>query len=320
MEKIAYAKLLSKSLNVATGESNVYRCPLCLAPFSVQDADLLTWDHYPPQSVGGRDRDIVLVCQDCHRQWSPTDAELARLMRREEFDRLYPGMEPVILRIPDEPYVKGLRHREAIGVRGRPIRLVGRPEHNVQEATQRLTEFLNRATSEGKWNGLKITVSSDPQLIYSTQRIERSFLKAAYLAAFDCLGYPYVLSPALNTLRQQMREPDVAHLTDHTVIFSPQLPGFDREILLAYVHTPEPVTGLAVFFLGYNLARWQVTFLLLPAHPEMPKYGQLDQSLRKAGGMGFVSFERSRELTTDAEVTLVDQNDKEWPIYSHDTK
>ncbi|MBM3302020.1 MAG: hypothetical protein FJY85_18980, partial [Deltaproteobacteria bacterium] len=233
MKKRLYAELFSKSLQVATGESGLYRCPLCLAAFAVVDADSLTWDHYPPQSIGGRDRGAVLVCQDCRRRWNHVDAELVPLMRREEFDRLYPGMEPIVLRIPNDTYVQGLRHREAIGIQEDSVRLIGRPEHNAEEATQRLTQFLDQVASEGKWNGLKVTVSVDPSLAYSGRRVEHSFLKAAYLAAFDCLGHPYVLSPALDTIRRQMREPEATHLERHTLVFSPQPPGFDREILLA---------------------------------------------------------------------------------------
>ena len=232
MEKAAYAELFSKSLEVITGESGLYRCPLCLKASAVADADSLTWDHYPPRSIGGRDCDTALVCQDCHRRWSRTDAELVKLMRREEFDRLYPDMEPVILRIPGEPYVQGLRHREAIGIREDSIHLTGRPEHTPEEATQRLTEFLNQVTSEGKWDGLEMTVSTDLHLTYSPRRVVRSFLKAAYLAAFDHLGYPYILSPALNAIRQQVREPEVAHLKHFKMLLCPQPTESDSEIAL----------------------------------------------------------------------------------------
>ncbi len=316
MEKVTYAELFSRSLNVVTGESGLYRCPLCLTAFDVEDADSLTWDHYPPQSIGGRNRDAVLVCEDCHGRWDRTDAELARLVRREEFDRQYPAMEPVILRISDDPYARGLRHREAIKIDEGSILLLGRPEHNAKEATQRLIEFLNQVASDGKWDGLKITVRTDPGLTYSGRRVERSFLKAAFLAAFDCLGYPYILSQALEPVREQMRQPEITRLAHHTLTFSPQSPGFDREVLLAYVHTPESLTGLAVFFLGYALSRWCVTLLPLPAYPGLPKYdGKLDQVLRDAGHIGFVSFERSRELIIDKELVLVDERDEEWPLY-----
>ena len=138
MEKVIYAEFFSKSLEIATGESQVYRCPLCLAPFDTSEADMLRWDHYPPRSIGGRSGDKVLVCEKCHKQWSRTDAELVPLKRREKLNQLCPGTEPIILRIPDEPYVRGLAHREVIDFGEDTIRLFGRPEDNSQEATQRL--------------------------------------------------------------------------------------------------------------------------------------------------------------------------------------
>ena len=319
MRKLAYAEMFSRSLEVATGETGIYRCPLCLAAFDIEDADSLTWDHYPPRSIGGRDRDTVLVCGDCHRRWDRIDAELARLERRDEFEKLYSGMVPVILAIPDEPDARGLRHRMALKVDEGSIVLVGRPQDNAAEATWRLVDCLERVASERNWNGLRITLCTDHALIFKRPLAERSFLKAAYLAAFDCLGYPYILSQALEPVREQMRQPEVARLEHHTLKFCPQPPGFDREILLAYVHTPEPLIGLAIFFLGYALSRWCVTLLPLPAHLGLPKYdAKLDQTLRNAGRMGFVRFERSRELITNRKLILVDQAGKEWPIYKQE--
>lgn len=317
MKKIDYAKRFSESLEVIEEKSGLYRCPLGQEDFDVRDADSLTWDHYPPQkSIGGRDRDKVLVCKGCREKWDRIDAELVKLINREEFDQLYPGMIPVKLSIPDEPYVKGLTLRAAMGIQDNSdwtqVSIQGRSERNPKDATQRLDKFMKQVADEGKWDGLKQHVTSDPTLTYSERLVECSFLKAAYLAAFDCLGYPYILSPELSTIRQQMREPKVAHLTNHTLLFSPQPPGYDREILLAYMQSPEPLTGLAVFFLGYNLSRWCVTFLPLPGRSGLPEYGRLDQALYESGEMKFVGIERSQDLITSKELTLVDANGKEW--------
>ena len=315
MEKTTYAKFFSESLEVVTGESGLYCCPLSLGRAPVEDADSLTWDHYPTKSIGGRDRHVVLVCQGCQTRWTRTDAELDLLRKRDEFDKSYPGMKPVILSIPEEPEVPGLRHRAAFSAKEGSWQLFGRPEHNKEEVTRRLSEFLAKVTAEKRWDGLKVNIASDPGLTYSRRLVGSALLKAAYLAAFDWLGYPYILSSDLDEIRERLEEPGSASPSGFPLVFFPHQPGSDRKVLVTRLHTPAALTSLAVFFLGYELNRSCVVFLPLPSRPGFPKLDNLDQTLQESGGLGFVMLGRSRKQIADPEVWIVDEQGKEWPIY-----
>jgi hypothetical protein len=54
--------------HVATSPSlpdvNLYVCPLCLEGYGVEQLELLTREHAPPQAVGGSV--ITLTCGDCN--------------------------------------------------------------------------------------------------------------------------------------------------------------------------------------------------------------------------------------------------------------
>lgn len=315
MERATYAELFAKSLEAATHESGIYRCPLCLTAFGIEAADDLTWDHYPPQSIGGQDRDVVLVCSACQRSWSEIDAELVPFLRREAFDRSHPDAHPIVLRIADHPQVRGLRHREGLSVRDGVFTLLGRPEANHEAATQRLTEFMDSAVSEQFSEDLTFTFSTDPAMVFSRSRIERILLKAAYLAAFDCFGYPFILAPALQTVKEQMANPRADIVGGHTLAVSPQPLSCNPAILMAHVSEPVALFGLVVFFIGYRLDRAWVTLLPVPTHPEGPCYGKLDAAVHEAKRLDLVWFERSRKLACDTEVILVDEGGREWPVY-----
>ena len=315
MNRSTYAERYSESLEAVTGEKQVYRCPLCLDPTPIADASSLTWDHYPPRSVGGRRADKVLVCEACRQRWNLVDEELVRLRRRDAFDRKYPGMEPRVLSVPGERTVRGLRQRVAVDVQEGQIRFFGRTEINQEGATHRITEFLGCISSESGWEGLELRIASDESLSYSGSLVESAFLKTAFLAAFDWLGYPYVLSAALDQVRRQMLEPGIEHVSQSQLVFSPQPPGYDRQILLAYVHTPEALASLGVFLLGYHLSRWRVVFLPLPAQARSPECEKLEQTVRSAWQLDFVHFARSPAYLTDQNLIVIDQQGREWPVY-----
>src|SRR5687768_7531003 len=48
------------------GSARVYRCPLCLQDFPAPDPQAVTFEHVPPESVGGRE--LVLTCALCNNE------------------------------------------------------------------------------------------------------------------------------------------------------------------------------------------------------------------------------------------------------------
>lgn len=315
-----YAILMASSLEVATGETQTYRCPLCLAPFPVSQADTLTWDHFPPQSIGGRDRDVALICHTCRSRWDRIDANLHRLQLRDSFEQQHPGMIPVTLSFPGQGPIRGLRHRAAVGAKAGSIIILGRPASNPDHVTDRLVSYLDDQFGKETVSDLTLQFQEEREMVFSRRQAELSFLKAAYLALFNCFGYPYILSDGLARIREQMVNPNANCLDGFALVFSPPPRGYDRQIELALVYSPAALTSLAVFFLGYGLSRWCVAFLPIPAQPGLPMYGRLADSLRDAGGMGLLWIDRSARPVTDRSVIVVDEHGVERPLYTGQEK
>lgn len=311
----AYADRFSESLRVFTNEVGQYACPLCLTRFPVSAVSTLTWDHYPPRSIGGRASDTVLVCGDCQRRWDAIDADVDRLKKRAKFEANYPDAVPAVLQLPGVHSIRGLSHRVALRVSGNTVEIIGRTEKNPDHVTDRLVQFLHQLSSTSDVSGLSINVQSDTGEEYSPSRVALAFLKAAYLAAFNCLGYPYILADELAAIRQQMLDPQLDVFRNRPLIITPPSSEIQPQIILGYVHEPESLTSLAVFFIGYYIRPWCAVLLPLPAHPGLPDYANIDQLVHEISQIGIVTFDRHINAIYDPEVVLVDQNDNQWPIY-----
>lgn len=313
MNKLRYGQRFSESLQAVTGEVGYYACPLCLARFPLQEAEALTRDHYPPQSIGGRDSDTVLVCEVCRERWAQTDAHIDRLKRRDEFDREYPGMLPIVASMPNARTIKGLRHRAALLIDKDGLEIHARPEANPPEANRRLTELL--AGEPRNLNGIQLRIDKEARYRFDYRAVERSFLKAAYLAAFSTLGYPYILSTQVTPIREQMLRPDADIFAGHMVVLAPQPDGRDRVTSLAYFYDPPAATGLAVFFEGYRMRQWCIVFLPVPALPGYPQYDMLQHAVFQAETVGYLPIDRSIDLISRTELIVRDEDGKEWPVY-----
>ncbi len=311
-----FATLMANSLEATTGETHTYRCPLCLTPFAVEEADTLTWDHFPPQSIGGRDRDTALICHACRSRWDRTDANLHRLQLRDGFEQQHPGMIPVTLSIPGQGPIRGLRHKAAVGAKDGSIIILGRPESNPDHVTGRLVDYLDGQSGKETVPDHTLQFQEEREMVFSRRQAELSFLKATYLALFNCFGYPYILSDGLARIREQMVDPNASCLDGFALVFSPPPLGYDRQIEIALVYSPAALTSLAVFFLGYSLSRWCVAFLPIPAQASLPAYGRLADSLRDAGRMDLVWIDRSARPVADRSVIVVDEHGVERPLYT----
>lgn len=316
-----YARHFARSLMAATGERDLYACPLCLKRFacSPETIDALTWDHFPPQSIGGLDRHAALVCAECREAWQFVDRQVAVRRDRERFDAEFPGMTPAVQRLIHPQKGDELYQRVALGItEERALRLVGRWEN------RQVTDLLDQLLEQGTYRELKfrLTFSSgpDPQPLF----VERALLKAACLGVFSQLGYPYLLAPALEAVRRQLARPDATEFAGHAIKFSRQPhasgPGStvprdgSRHIQVACVTEPEAVAGVGVFFSGYDLAGWHAVFLPRPALGRAPAYGRLVPALRAANGFSFVTIDH--DMTADSRAGLRDGSGGLWPIYA----
>src|SRR5215204_3105968 len=135
-DRFVYGQRFAKSWQVMTNETDVYACPLCLTRYPLAEIETLTWDHYPPRSIGGRDGDTVLVCEECRSKWASIDLEIARLRDVEEFQKAYPGTVPFIQRFPGTPGLQNSTMRVAVSVAEGGIMIIGRPEENPTQAVK----------------------------------------------------------------------------------------------------------------------------------------------------------------------------------------
>jgi hypothetical protein len=176
-----------------TGVSDTYVCPLCLGSTftSVRDAEL-TWDHVPPESIGGRLQ--VPVCSHCNWAAGATiEADLSRYARRLDFAAVYGTAAPVVLKFPGT----GVSHRNALKSQEGAIMLVGREEANAPEATREAESALTKALQQGTG----FTIRDDASLMWRPTYLECAFLKAAYLFLFLRRGYSAILSVPFELVR-----------------------------------------------------------------------------------------------------------------------
>jgi hypothetical protein len=101
------------------------------------------------------------------------------------------------------------------------------------------------------------------------------WLRAAYLAAFTALGYRYILSPALDCVREQIVKLTVSLIKTFSVAVPTASP---QERLLALVEEPAEIRSLLVRMGG------QMMFLPEPETGEMDFYERIEEGLAKLGG------------------------------------
>jgi hypothetical protein len=104
---------------------------------------------------------------------------------------------------------------------------------------------------------------------HSATNARTSWLRTAYLAAFSCMGYRYVFSPALERVRQQIREPEAEHIR----VFMITTPGEHNwaERTLLTVREPEAFRNCVCARVGRHI-------VFLPAPWDMEFYDRLAES------------------------------------------
>lgn len=178
----------------ATGcRVKMYVCPLCFAEFNHWSH--LTFEHVPPQSVGGKA--ICLMCAHCnstagHFIDAAVHAEeaISRFLQR--------GSGPV---------------RAVLQIGGKALRV------KVERTEGTMIQVIGKANDpcviEQVQNHLRHVPDAEMQLVYRSQYTRKTaevgLLKAAYLGAFAKFGYRYVLRQCLDPVRRQILEPQKNH-------------------------------------------------------------------------------------------------------------
>ena len=211
-----------------------YVCPLCVRLFRKSEIDLLSIDHVPPKSVGGKK--LMLTCRDCNSHAGHSiENHLANLQKIQDFNS---GKCFLPQKLTTDK-VKDLNVEVRMSRDG--VRVAALPQNNPPGKTKLWGQELEHRYQTGQGiPDLQLAISlprADPQ------KVAIAWLKAGFLAAFSVFGYRYALSRELKLVRDQIRHPEKKLIT----AFGQPFDNADisaREIVV--VTEPDWLKGIAV--------------------------------------------------------------------------
>ncbi|MCX5182616.1 HNH endonuclease [Streptomyces sp. NBC_00268] len=213
-----------------------YACPCCLYafPFEAVTAQVLTVEHVPPEALGGKG--MLLTCKRCNND-AGRDFD-SHAQKRADFHNMMAG--------------KGTKRPmravfEAGGVlvngeaqsTGNGWFLQGVLKQNHPAMLDAHEDALRVASEDGETAGLKFTIKER----FSSKHADVSWVRSAYLAAFSALGWSYILQPALNPIREQIKPGSSATLPS-IIGFNPSHDADVRQIMI--VKEPEDLSSVVV--------------------------------------------------------------------------
>ncbi len=204
-----------------------YICPLCIFAFS--SLDDLTFEHAPPESLGGRE--ICLTCSECNSTAGHTvDAELRKAQHEREWRR---GVgKPLRARFE----VAGIALRVDVERTPEMVTLHPLPKQNNPADAVAYNEALRQALDEGEAT-VRFHFAG-----FDDRHAQVALLRSAYLIAFAALGCRYALRPELNLVRRQIANPAELILDRFVVHRRDSHAGRG----IAWVDRPRPLESIVV--------------------------------------------------------------------------
>ena len=234
-------------------------CPICMGDLTSEDA---TREHFPPRSIGGTR--MVPTCATCNQRWSKAEAGLARYSRRsvQNGEAIEGAAGTLKLGSTGIKVIRKVLAEDFVVLRYRP---------NQAAAEEALTAKLKQ--------GLKadevFSLGDDSGLKFKEDELERSFLKAGYLALFAIFGYGLVARTDFSSIREQLQAPDElvfdALVGPHTSNVS------DPAIILQAVLEPAETRVLIVRFQSFILRPGDATKMDVVVHLPSPGVGAMDR-------------------------------------------
>jgi len=240
--------------------------------------------------------------------WNDPDEQLIRFRDKKGFDELYPGHEPILFQ------VHGIQQRGAFIYREGQAEFRGRSEIEQEQATMRLEDFFARFVDSGGGETAQCYIRIDPNLVYSANLVEASLFKAAYLAAFSCLGYPYILSPALRRIREQLRDPAQFSLPNAVLPVESEA-DMEARIQVTYVCEPKEIRSLGIVFSGIEFPTGWIAFLPLPVNPTLPDYEAIREILQEPSRLRLLGLDCIALSITHTSLILVNEDGEKFLIY-----
>ena len=240
---------------ISTETGEIYPCPICARGFDrdALDRRLLTLEHVPPQSMGGKP--VCLTCKECNNtaghafEFAP--AQLQKVIKLAEALGQGKGkFEGPLTMTVDGHAVRGSATIDEGGVKFRVIEENNSPADLA--AQHRHMQKLVEEGSTGIEYKLSTTFKATPRQVFLSN------LRAAFLSAFAILGYRYALHPSLEIVRRQILEPEKEIIPQ--VASGKFEGGEDAPVPMVY-YMDKPVEGIVV--------RLPSTMVVLP-FPNLP--------------------------------------------------
>lgn len=218
----------------------VYVCPLCLVgyPEAALSADVLTLEHVPPATVGGRQ--LVLICRACNDHFgAQLDHHAGALEDTIDFEqRTLTRPVNVTVQLNGMAIRAELtRATDEIAIRSLPA-----PKVNGMQAAAMFDEAMGSVIASGRnvdQSAIRLTFAKQ----FSHRRSLVSWLRSAYLMAFAVFGYRYILGTELKPIRAQIWDYDESVIRTFSLM-TPNAERSQRHWMI--VDSPHQLRSLAV--------------------------------------------------------------------------
>jgi hypothetical protein len=213
-----------------------YVCPVCLKAFSEEalTARVLTREHVPPRSVGGKR--MVLTCEECNsKAGHSADSDLRR--EADIYDFATGNLPETKLALKTKSGHVPVR----MSVAPSGIQMFGVPNATHPATHLAVMADFEDASKPDGWQDFKFSVEFRA---FSAKRAAASWLRAAYLAFFSALGYRFVFRPELDVVRHRIKHPDHPEPATFRIV----RPEVSHQPMLVRVEGPDVFRSYAMVY------------------------------------------------------------------------
>lgn len=178
---------------------DAFICPICLNIIKKEDSDVITLEDVPPKSVGGKP--LLITCQPCN---NVVGGKIESFLHNEL-------LVSHLLKNPEGIPFKAEYTLNGVKIKGRyKISSIENQEIQCSIDSNDINNYPNFTQElDHNWDGANLEIKYDLTSVKRNDEYANlSILKSAYLLAFAKLGYMYILNNNLDTIRDQLQNPD----------------------------------------------------------------------------------------------------------------
>jgi hypothetical protein len=218
--------------------ADFYVCPVCIKAFNTAaGSQIVTRDHVPPESVGGKR--MVLTCYGCNSKVAGSGLD-AHASREADVFAFFEGkLRPTKGELSTKSGLLPIR----LSMEDHYIKMLGVPKAIDPANQAAVIDDLNWAIDGENWRDFTFNISFQP---YSPKRAATSWLRSAYLAYFAAFGYQFIMRPELDPVRAKFADPVDHPLTGFRIIIAPSERAAAPTLLM--IEQPTPFRSYAMCY------------------------------------------------------------------------